>query len=135
MNIKDAFPSKYLSAADLARPDGSHGTTTAVVKHVQMEQMANKEMKPVMYFEGKTKGMIVNIGNSNVLSSVYGVETDNWKGASLQIYVVDTEFQGQPTKGLRVRIPPQGGKPAVQPEEQPVYEPPVGAGGDDQIPF
>lgn len=54
MNINQVFPSKYIAAADL------NGQQVAVtIERVAMEPVAqNEPPKPVLYFQGKKKGMV-----------------------------------------------------------------------------
>ena len=100
MLISQAFPSKYLSSPDL------QGRTVVVtISHVSMEEVGVGDHKPVLYFQGKQKGMVLNKTNASHLVSLYGDNTDNWAGSAVEIFTLMTEYQGKPVEGLRVRMP------------------------------
>jgi hypothetical protein len=123
MKVSDAFPSKYLSAADLGG-----NNIRVVMQNVELEKIGD-DTKPVLYFRGKTKGLALNKTNSKAIAEVYGDETDDWAGGELILFSVMTDFQGKPVEAIRVRSPqPKDNKPAAA---KPALEP---AGGDD-VPF
>jgi len=130
MRIDAAFPSKYLKSADL-------NGRTAVVKiaNVRMEEVEKGKEKPILYFVGKDKGMVLNKANSATITMLYGPETDDWTGSPLELFVALVDFQGKQTEAIRVRAP----RPQGQPRPAPVREPePAYADRpdlDDDIPF
>lgn len=103
MNITTSFPSKYLKAADL------QGHTVEVkIDRVVLEEVGqgnDAEDKPVIYFQGKEKGIVLNKVNSSTIAGTYGDETDNWSGKPLSIYPDKTSFRGDIVPCLRVRVP------------------------------
>jgi hypothetical protein len=126
MNINTAFPSKYLKAADLgdARP-------VVTISHVDMEQMPGdaKEMRPVVFFEGKQKGVVLNRTNSKAIEAIAGsAETDDWAGVQVQLYVAIVSFKGEEVEAIRIKAPQAASKP------KPVA-PPVAIAAEDEIPF
>ena len=49
--------------------------------------MEPKKVKLVLYFEELEKGMVLNVSNIDVLSSLTGTdETDSWTGTKLELY-------------------------------------------------
>lgn len=108
MNIGSAFPSKYLKASDI--PESQF--VTVQINHVEIENVAGsgdpEDDKPVLYFIGKQKGMVLNKTNSNAISTAYGYETDDWQGKTVQLYATETEFQGKRVPCLRVKVPKGG---------------------------
>ena len=121
MNIDEAFPSKYISAADL------QGREVVVrIARVTVEQLGRnndpKDNKPVLYFEGKQKGLALNKTNANTVKDVYGKETDNWIGKTIMLVQAWTDYAGKQVECIRVRptrtngaAPPQWQAPASQP--------------------
>jgi hypothetical protein len=104
MKITSAFSSKFLKASDIPedRP------VVVRIDRVEIEDVGGKgqqEHKPVLYFIGKEKGMVLNKTNSKVVANAYGDETDDWHGKSVQIYATEVEFQGDMVAALRLRIP------------------------------
>jgi len=104
MNISNAFPSKYLKAADLNGK--SHDLT---IREVKMEDVGGnnveEESKPVLYFEGKQKGIVLNRTNTSAITFKYGEETDDWEGKALEVYPDRTPFNGNMVACIRVKVP------------------------------
>lgn len=99
MKVSEAFPSKYLSAADL-----NDSNLRLTMKHVELEKIGD-DTKPVLYFRGQTKGLALNKTNSKAIAEVYGDEMDDWNGQELILFPVVTDFQGKPVDAIRVRAP------------------------------
>lgn len=119
MHIDAAFPSKYLKGADL------NGRTVRVtIDRVDIEEVGDGDRKPVMYFQGKDKGLALNRINADTISSAYGPETDDWTGRIVELYFDPNVYYG-PKKvgGLRVRIPRLATAPAIQPQQPPSNAP------------
>lgn len=98
MLISEAFPSKFLKAADLH--DRQH---TVVMDHVELHDVGDDGTKPVLFFRNRTKGLVLNKTNSNNIALVYGDETDDWTGQDLMIYPTMVDFQGRSTPAIRVK--------------------------------
>ena len=100
-DMSQAFPSKYLKAADLG---GKQVPVT--ISHVEFEEVAKDEAnKPVLYFEGRTKGMVINKTNNDRLCGAFGYQSDEWAGKEIFLYTEMTQFEGRSMPGLRVSIP------------------------------
>jgi hypothetical protein len=124
-SVKDLFPSKYLSAKDLDDED-----LIVTIKRVEEEEVGQgdkKEDKYVLYFKGVEKGMVLNKTNANTLAALLGDETDDWIGKQATLCVMDVEFGGKLTPGLRFksRLP----KPKADKVAKPAARDP---GGDDE---
>lgn len=101
MRISAAFPSEFLKAADL------QGKTVSVkISHVEMREVGG-EAKPVLFFVGKEKGMVLNKTNAGVIASVYGDDTDDWGDGEVSLFEAMVDFQGKTAPALRIRIPPR----------------------------
>ena len=122
MDIRDAFPAKYLKSEDIG-----DRRVSVTLDRCEMEQMPGDkvEIKPVLYFRGKEKGLVLNVTNSNTLEIAYGFDTDKWIGQVGVLFTVDVEFSGKRTKGIRID--------AAQPE--PVAVPEPVESGEDDLPF
>lgn len=129
MRISSTF-SDYVKAADL-----QGRTATVTIASVSIEEIG-KDRKPVVYFRGKEKGMVLNKTNANTISALYGDETDNWVNQPVTLYVAWVDFQGKSVEAIRVRAP-QGQQPQQQaqaPQSSPVQPKPV-TDLDQDIPF
>lgn len=105
MKVSEAFPSQYLKAADL---NGRNVSLT--IKNVDIETIGD-DRKPVVYFEGKEKGLVLNKTNANTIAFTYGDDMDEWRGGEIIIFPTTTDFQGRTVDAIRVKIPPR--KPAT----------------------
>jgi hypothetical protein len=98
MRSSDAFPAKYLKAADVrARP------MTATIVQVAMElvgQGADQKEKPVLHLEAQ-KPMVLNRTNFETLEDAFG-DSDDWCGHRIKIKCERTKFQGKTVDGLRI---------------------------------
>lgn len=129
MKISAAFPSKYLRAADL---DGRQ--ITVEIANVELEEVGTgEEPKPVLYFQGKAKGVVLNKTNAHTISAVYGDDTDDWIGQGVTLFSAHVDFQGRSVESIRVKIPPRKIEKKVIPAA--VVAPVVDAIADEEIPF
>jgi len=137
MRIGAAFPSKYLKASDL------HGQeATVIIDRVEMEDINRGEMKPVLYFRGKKKGVVLNKTNSRKIEAAYGDETDDWAGQPIILYEAEVDFQGDTVPAIRVKVPPLAQRKRLASQAPPQQEPPPANEADygavmpdDDIPF
>ncbi|MPZ20111.1 MAG: hypothetical protein GEV06_19670 [Luteitalea sp.] len=128
MNINDAFPSNYLKASDLGEAQ-----PVVAIDRVELEPVGrSKEMKPVVYFAGKQKGMVLNKTNSKKIAEIAGShDTDDWHGVQVRLFATEVDFQGETVEAIRVKAP---AKLPAHPKPQP--EPEYAAAMDDEsIPF
>ncbi len=137
MKISDAFASKYIKAADL---QGRRVSVT--ISHVTVENVGKEdkpENKPVVYFTGKDKGLVLNKTNGEQISSMYGDETDTWLDKVIELFTQKVPFNGQMVDAIRVAPPPNvnmTGQP--MPDGRPTMNTPPAQGGDpldDEIGF
>jgi len=136
MDINNSFPSNYYKAADL-----QNKTVKLTIRTVIEEKMGS-DIRPVLYFQGKDKGMVLNKTNAMTIAQMFGPETDNWNGGTIEVFPAFVDYQGKQVQGLRVRMPVQQQAPAARPAAAPPRQPaPADAGGgydngfDDDIPF
>lgn len=122
MRISAAFPSDYLKAADLG---GRQIMVT--MSHVAMNDIGG-EPKPILYFDGKEKGIVLNKTNANKIAELFGDDTEDWKGQQIVLYEAMVDFQGRTVAAIRVRAAPKNAQKAAPVREvQPLP--------DDDIPF
>ena len=126
MNINDAYPSNYLKASDL------QGRNIPVVIDRVEQETVGKDRKLVLYFQNKSKGMILNKTNANNIAACYSPETDAWAGRQLILFEAMVDFKGQTVPALRVRAPQPKDNPPQHKAMQPKQ---VNGDMDDSIPF
>ena len=113
-NINDAFPSKYLKAADLK------GKPVALtIKETKSENVGD-DLKLVVYFKGTDKGLVLNKTNAKSFALVTGsADTDDWSGKKITLYPTKVEFQGSRVPAIRVEEPDEQDNTPDHDEEPP----------------
>jgi hypothetical protein len=111
MNINDAFPSQYLKASDLGEAQ-----PIVAIDRVEVEPVGRgKEMKPIVYFAGKQKGMVLNKTNSKKIAEIAGSpDTDDWSGVNIKLFATEVDFQGETVEAIRVKAPAKGATRAAK---------------------
>ena len=123
MNFDAMFPSKYLRASDLGTEPRN-----ARIESIETEKMGDGEHKPVLYFRGSDKGLVLNKTNGSVIKDLYGSDTEDWIGKPIALVASTTDFQGKVVDCIRLRFPTE--KKAKEPVAESAY-----ADLDDEIPF
>jgi hypothetical protein len=102
MKTEDLFPRKWLSGEDLPHD------TTATIQRVVMEELHNpatrkKERKPVAYFAGKRKALILNRTNWMTLAGLFGDESDEWSGRRIVLGADEVDSPQGRMRAPRIR--------------------------------
>lgn len=99
-NINEAFPSKYLKASDLQGRE-----VIVTMDRVDFEPVGQKkEMKAVLYFQGKDKGLVMNKTNANKITEITGSAlTEEWRGQRIRLYPSETQFGGDMVDCIRIK--------------------------------
>lgn len=120
MNFLNLFPSNYISAADLEGQDRN----VRINKIVKSEEVGQKkDKKPVLYFDGITKGMVLNKTNGKRIAKLYGNETDAWIGKAITLYPSECDFGDETVPCVRVRDSIPQDVPAVGLTAAPAADP------------
>ncbi len=99
MDINEAFPSKFIKAADLKGRD-----VTVVIASCEIETIGD-ERKLVLAFQGKDKTLVCNRTNALTVAEMYGNDTDQWVGREIVLFATKVPFQGKLTDAIRVKEP------------------------------
>jgi len=110
-SISKLFPSRFLKAADL------NGRTVKVtIKKVEVEEIGqDKDPKPVIYFDGVERGLVMNKTNGVAIAEIHGDPIDGWTGKEIEIFSMQVPYQGQNVAAIRVRAVAEPAVPAVAP--------------------
>ena len=97
MKMSETFESKYVSAADLKeRP--------ATLRMGEcLSEVLDGKTKPVLYFLGRKKGLVLNPTNGKKIAEIYGDDTADWYDQMIEIYPTETEYAGKTVPCIRVR--------------------------------
>lgn len=105
MNINAAF-SSYLKVADL---DGKRVMVT--IDRVEIEAIgkgSDQEQKPILYFAGHEKGLVLNKTNAATIQEILGTpETEAWSGQKIVLLPAKTDFGGKRVDCIRIMAPPK----------------------------
>lgn len=127
-DINKVYASKHLNAFDL------NGETHVVT--ITREEMVkfpdDEDEKPIIYFEGWEKGLVVNKTNAKTIAGLYGQHTEGWVGKQVELYSTIVDFRGQPTPAIRVRSPRKAARAQLAHQESKID---LHAPLDDEIPF
>jgi hypothetical protein len=108
MKISEAFPTKYISAADLRRA-GTKPDTQFIIKKVELEEnLEPKTFKPVkipiVYFMGQSKGHRLRKSEHKRVVKAFGDDAEQWVNQVVNLHQVGTQVGD----GVRM-IPAQKG--------------------------
>jgi hypothetical protein len=120
----EAFPSKYLKAADL--PEG--GKLFRIAKLEIHKIGPDQEEKYVLFFKGEPRQLVVNLTNWDAIAAFLDAESDNWVGKEVVLFATTTTFGSKTVDCIRVRRPrPQAVQTTVPPK---TLTPPPNEDGD-----
>src|SRR6185503_10037910 len=124
--------SEYLKAADLQGQN-----VRVVIDRVEMRDVGD-DHKPVLFFQGKEKGVVLNKTNANNIAIAYGDDTDEWHGKEVVLYEAMVDFQGRSVAAIRIRPPAykdKGARPALKVAAQTKPQETENPDPSDDIPF
>jgi hypothetical protein len=129
MKIGEAFPGEFLRKEDGGWP------RKFTISHIEREMKVGDDIKPVVFFTGEERGLVLNKTTSGQITEICGSdETDDWTFREVVVYVdPDVMFGGKKVGGLRVRAPKL--QQAAKPVQKPAPARSIEAEMDDDIPF
>jgi len=117
--LNDAFPSKYMTAADFEDGDVTATITSAEIEMIGMG--ADASQKIILGLKGIKKPIVINRTNANTIAKVTGSDdTDDWIGKRITLGSSEVEFKGDLVMSIRVRLKkpaPVAAKPSQEIEE------------------
>ena len=103
MKLSELFPSNLLKAQDVTDAGGEMPLTIKEIKISEFDKDGGgKERKPIIYFTNE-KQMVCNKTNGNLISEMYGDETDGWIGKKVTLIVQEVDFAGKRTPAIRIK--------------------------------
>ena len=116
-------PSKYLRKEDI---NGEVQLQIANIKIEQVDENDPNSNKPVCYFHGHTKGLVLNKINSEILAHNFSDNIEAMLGQTVTLYVdPNVMMSGRLVGGLRIRasqaaVQPPGVSAPPQPGSKPI---------------
>lgn len=96
------FKSDYVGAWDL-----KGDTVVTIDKVVPSEEIigsdGKKDSKPIVYFKGATKKMILNKTNAKSIAKALGHDTEDWNGRKITLFPDTCKAFGEVVECVRVR--------------------------------
>jgi hypothetical protein len=139
VTLSDAFPSKYLKAADL-----KDGPVVATIKLAELEKIkgfdGKEAAKVVVYLAKKLKPLILNRTNFEAIGDICGsFHSDDFGGTKIELFAQKVSGPNGIVDGVRIRPPrqmelvpePKKKKPAKGDSAE---RPSLAAELDDEIP-
>ena len=78
--------------------------TISDVKEEMVQNQQGSEKKPVLYFQGDHKPLILNTTNMKAIAKACGTDyMDEWCGKNIQLYGDQVSAFGTTTRAVRVR--------------------------------
>ena len=97
-NINTLFPSKWLKSDDVKQ-----GVNVQIAGMKLEEVEEGKPGKPVLYFNGAQKGLVLNKTNGQMIAHITGsLDTDDWVGKTVYLHSEPVSFQGRIVDSIRV---------------------------------
>lgn len=101
-DYRSMFDRDYLGHWDLEGRDVT--VTIREVKAGTLTSQGNrKSKKPIVYFQGKEKGLALNKTNGKIVAQLYGNDTEQWAGQRITLYATKTQFGSETVDCIRVR--------------------------------
>ncbi len=101
MDYRAMFDRDYLGAWDLLGKDIS--VTISKVEAKKLKSQHGENLKPIIWFEGKEKGLVCNKTNAKTIAGIYGPDTTKWIGKRIAMYPTTTHSPDGDVECIRIR--------------------------------
>lgn len=124
MKTSQMVQSKFLKKEDFPQPE------VLTIRSIAIEEVGKGDTRWVLYFNEKTKAVVLNITKIRQLEAGFGDETDHWVGKKIKVSHDPTVMMGQQVVGgIKFTLPSKTAAPPPPPVAQPAGD------FDDDIPF
>lgn len=83
MNISSVLPSHFYRTCDIRFCE-----LKLQISHVGMVDLGS-EHKPILYFEDRDKGLLLDNINAKAIAEEYGPDTNEWEGRVISLFVTE----------------------------------------------
>lgn len=126
MKTSQMVQSKFLKKEDFPQPE------VLTIRSVAIEEVGKSDTRWVMYFNEKTKAVVLNITKIRQLEAGFGDDTDYWIGKKVKVSNDPTVMMGQQVVGgIKFTL----GKTAAPPPPPKPVAATTADDFDDEIPF
>lgn len=100
MKFAEAYPNRYLKAADLAGRE----IDVTIDRAEQAEVGVDRDVKTLVYFNDLSKPLILNKTNWLSISEIAkNDDSDSWAGFVIRLVTTPVTFAGKTTDAIRIR--------------------------------
>jgi len=122
MDVRTLYDKEFLYSFDLQGRDVTV-TISKVTAGKLVGQGGKSNKKPIIYFQGKEKGLGLNITNARTIAAMYGgFESEKWIGKRVTLYPTTTTFGSQTVDCIRIRPSVPGARTKDTPADAPAVE-------------
>lgn len=103
-DFRSMYDRDYIGSWDL--PEGKDVVVTiskVVAASLPVAGTSKTQKRPILHFEGKEKGMVMNRTNGKTIAALYGPKVEAWIGKQIALYVVEVPFGSEIIPAIRVR--------------------------------
>lgn len=130
MKTSDMIQSKFLKKDDFPQP------VVLTIKGVSLEEVGRGEERWVLFFNERSKGIVLNVTKIKQLEATYGDDSDRWIGKKVKVLHDPTVMMGtQVVGGIKFVMPSAAQQAAAPAPVAPVAATATADAFDDEIPF
>lgn len=108
MKISELYPRRYATGEDLKGKAFTLAVARVVLEEMHPQPGAPAERKPVIYFDGTSKGIILGPALARQIAGLLGDDTNDWTGKKVTIYPQSMTVAGTPRTAIRARAATNG---------------------------
>jgi hypothetical protein len=100
------FENNYVGAWDLTDDQDRPIDKTVLIERVEAQVIKSQRgeaKKPVLWFKGVNRPMVVNKTNARVIATLYGPRVEDWAGKRITLYQATTNTSDGEVLCVRVR--------------------------------
>jgi hypothetical protein len=113
-DYRTMFDQAYVGAWDLVNGEGRHVDVTVTISRVEAQKVKGprgESLKPVVFFEGRDRGLLCNKTNAKAIANMYGRKTEAWVGKRVTMYATTTNSPDGEVECIRIRPTPPPDEP------------------------
>jgi len=97
------YDSEYLASWDFEDNDVTVTISKVVQGELRDPSTGSKAKKPLVYFKGAEKALVLNKTNGRIVADMYGTDADKWIGKAITLYAGPVEAFGKTVGSVKVR--------------------------------
>lgn len=103
ISISAQFPSRFLRGSDVAGKKVNLKIKAVKIEKVFKQKVQKEVPTPIIYFEGKEKGVVLGKERAMEVAALYGDDTDGWVGKPVTMYTERKDIFGKTVEVLHFK--------------------------------